>query len=304
MGKGVGLLDLCWASCNQQRCCSQDFVITNSVRRNLQNIVRMLSGGRFPILLEGPTSSGKTSLVRFLARLTGHEFVRINNHEHTDLQEYVGQYVCDPITGQLVFQEGVLVRAARAGHWVVLDELNLAPSEVLEALNRLLDDNRELYIPDTGATVKPHPEFMVFATQNPAGGLYGGRKLLSRAFRNRFTEVFISELPMDELAAVIHHRCKMPPSYVRAMLAVYQDLQSHRCHSCFPWETKLYDSQRPSPLGSSAIILLPRARHGGLRASSRAPPEGRGSRSGASSSAEKLFWCQGSAGGLHKRSSG
>eukprot|EP00928_Gymnodinium_smaydae_P070251 TRINITY_DN54136_c0_g1_i1.p1 TRINITY_DN54136_c0_g1~~TRINITY_DN54136_c0_g1_i1.p1 ORF type:complete len:2263 (+),score=321.22 TRINITY_DN54136_c0_g1_i1:723-6791(+) len=209
----------------------KDFVITPSVRRHLRHIARMLSGGRFPILLEGPTSAGKTSLVKFLALLTGHDFVRINNHEQTDLQEYVGQYVCDPTTGQLVFQEGVLVRAARAGHWVVLDELNLAPSEVLEALNRLLDDNRELFIPDTGTTVKPHPEFMVFATQNPAGGLYGGRKMLSRAFRNRFTEVFISELPMDELAAVLHHRCRLPPSFVSVMLAVYKELQTHRCQS-------------------------------------------------------------------------
>ncbi|CAE8606408.1 unnamed protein product, partial [Polarella glacialis] len=209
----------------------QDFVITPSVRRNLHNISRMLSGGRSPLLLEGPTSSGKTSLVKFLAQLTGHEFVRINNHEHTDLQEYVGQYVCDPETGQLVFQEGVLVRAARAGHWVVLDELNLAPSEVLEALNRLLDDNRELYIPDTGITVKPHEEFMVFATQNPAGGTYGGRKLLSRAFRNRFTEIFVQELPMEELGVVLHKRCAVPPSYVKSMLGVYSDLQSHRNQS-------------------------------------------------------------------------
>ena len=35
-----------------------------------------------------------------------------------------------------MFREGALVTAVRAGHWVVLDELNLAPSEVLEALNR------------------------------------------------------------------------------------------------------------------------------------------------------------------------
>ena len=38
--------------------------------------------------------------------------------------------------GRLVFREGALVTAVREGHWVVLDELNLAPSEVLEALNR------------------------------------------------------------------------------------------------------------------------------------------------------------------------
>ena len=29
-------------------------------------------------------------------------------------------------------------------YWIILDELNLAPSEVLEALNRLLDDNRSV----------------------------------------------------------------------------------------------------------------------------------------------------------------
>ena len=39
-------------------------------------------------------------------------------------------------SGALVFREGALVTALREGHWVVLDELNLAASDVLEALNR------------------------------------------------------------------------------------------------------------------------------------------------------------------------
>ena len=54
-----------------------------------------------------------------------------------------------PLTGKLTFREGVLVEAMRKGHWLILDELNLAPSDVLEALNRLLDDNRELFIAET-----------------------------------------------------------------------------------------------------------------------------------------------------------
>ena len=40
------------------------------------------------------------------------------------------------------------------GHWIILDELNLAPSDVLEALNRVLDENRELFIPETQTVVK------------------------------------------------------------------------------------------------------------------------------------------------------
>lgn len=58
-----------------------------------------------------------------------------------------------------------------------MDELNLAPSDVLEALNRVLDDNRELFIPETQQIVKAHDNFMLFATQNPPG-LYGGRKVI------------------------------------------------------------------------------------------------------------------------------
>ena len=41
---------------------------------------------------------------------------------------------------------------------------------------QLLDDNRELFIPETQETVKAHRRFMLFATQNPPGQ-YGGRKV-------------------------------------------------------------------------------------------------------------------------------
>ena len=39
-----------------------------------------------------------------------------------------------------------------------------------------MDDNRELFIPETQETIKAHPKFMLFATQNPPGH-YGGRKV-------------------------------------------------------------------------------------------------------------------------------
>ena len=71
------------------------------------------------------------------------------------------------------------------GYWVILDELNLAPSEILEALNWLLDYNQETFIVETQTTIKAHPHFRIFATQNPTEG-YGGRKQLSEAFKNRF----------------------------------------------------------------------------------------------------------------------
>lgn len=67
--------------------------------------MRVVSIGRFPVLLQGETSVGKTSLITYLAQLTGNLCVRINNHEHTDLQEYVGCYGPNE-SGKLVFNEG------------------------------------------------------------------------------------------------------------------------------------------------------------------------------------------------------
>ncbi|KAJ3358451.1 hypothetical protein GGF32_000407 [Allomyces javanicus] len=219
---------------------SKPYILTPSVHRNMCNLTRSVMTGKYPVLIQGPTSSGKTSMIEYLAHLTHHKFVRINNHEHTDLQEYLGCYVSDE-TGKLVFKEGALVTALREGHWIVLDELNLAPTDVLEALNRLLDDNRELFIPETQQVVRPHPHFMLFATQNPPS--YGGRKVLSRAFRNRFLELHFDDLPDDELHQILSQRCAIPPSYALKMISVYQELRKRR------QESRLFD-------GKSSFVTL------------------------------------------------
>jgi len=219
------------------------YIITATVQQRLKDLARVIVARKHPILLQGPTSAGKTSLVEHLALVTGHKFVRINNHEHTDIQEYMGSYVSDS-QGRLVFQEGpymfvhrpqpvvlgALVTAVREGAWIVLDELNLAPSEVLEALNRLLDDNRELFIPETQEVVKPHSSFLLFATQNPPG-VYGGRKVLSRAFRNRFVELHVDDIPESELTTILELRCQIPPSYCTCMINAMKELQLRRNHT-------------------------------------------------------------------------
>ncbi|CAG9805676.1 unnamed protein product [Chironomus riparius] len=204
----------------------KEYIMTESVQKNLKDLARIISIGKLPILIQGPTSAGKTSLIEYIARRSGNHCLRINNHEHTDLQEYVGTYVAD-VSGKLSFQEGVLVQAMRNGYWIILDELNLAPSDILEALNRVLDDNRELYIPETQVLVKAHPNFMLFATQNPPG-LYGGRKTLSRAFKNRFIELHFSEIPKKELEVILEKRCMIPMSYAQKMVKTMSTLQVNR----------------------------------------------------------------------------
>lgn len=59
------------------------FILTPSASQNLRRLARAIASGPWPILLEGPTSAGKTTLVEYIAARVGHRIVRINNHEHT-----------------------------------------------------------------------------------------------------------------------------------------------------------------------------------------------------------------------------
>uniref|UniRef100_A0A1I8BCV5 Midasin n=1 Tax=Meloidogyne hapla TaxID=6305 RepID=A0A1I8BCV5_MELHA len=206
-----------------------NYVFTPSVRENIKLLASVVSTRRYPILLEGETSAGKTSMVIQLAKMSGNCVYRINNHEHSDIQEYIGSYAPD-IDGRLVFSEGLLLKALKFGHWIILDELNLAPSAVLEALNRLLDDNRELFVAELNCTIKAHTSFQLFATQNPFG-VYSGRKHLSRAFLNRFMVIQCDTIPLPELPLIVQQRCGIAPKQAKLAVDVLYELRNRRAIS-------------------------------------------------------------------------
>jgi midasin len=72
--------------------------------------------------------------------------------------------------------------------------------------------------------VVPAVGFKLFATQNPVG-IYGGRKNLSRAFRNRFIEICFGDLPFEEIEDIVSRSCGIPAKFSKAMVDVMRDLQ-------------------------------------------------------------------------------
>ena len=59
-------------------------------------------------------------------------------------------------------------------------------------------------------------------------GLYGGRKVLSRAFRSRFLELNVGDIPDGELATILEQRCALAPSYAAKLVAVMRELYRQR----------------------------------------------------------------------------
>ena len=50
----------------------------------------------------------------------------------------------------------------------MIDEMNLAQQSILEGLNAILDHRRTVYIPELNREFTCHPDFFVFACQNPS----------------------------------------------------------------------------------------------------------------------------------------
>ena len=72
------------------------------------------------------------------------------------------------------FVESNIVRAARNGDWVLLDEINLASQDTLESIASLFTNRQDggpsLFLPETGniGRIHAHRDFRIFAAMNPA----------------------------------------------------------------------------------------------------------------------------------------
>lgn len=173
-----------------------------TTRNNAMRVVRACQLTK-PVLLEGSPGVGKTSLIAALAKIFGYTLCRINLSDQTDLVDLFGSDM--PVEGgepgQFAWKDAEFLRALQQGHWVLLDEMNLAPQAVLEGLNAVLDHRGTVYIPELGRSFPRHPAFRIFAAQNPLQQ-GGGRKGLPKSFLNRFTKVYVQELSAEDLLLV------------------------------------------------------------------------------------------------------
>ena len=154
-------------------------------------------------LLADFTVTHNSSLIQSLAAASSHQLTRIQLSEQTDMMDLLG--VDLPVEGEkpgtFRWSDGVFLQAMKAGHWVLLDELNLASQSVLEGLNAVLDHRSEMFIPELGQTIHSPASFRVFAAQNPMQQ-GGGRRGLPASFLNRFTKVQLDVLSREDLLCV------------------------------------------------------------------------------------------------------
>lgn len=161
-----------------------------------------------PVMLVGPTGSGKTTAVKNMAYALGWPLSRINFSGDTRASDVLGEKTIevDPATGQSVIRwvDGVIPDAKRNGRILLLDEIDACPPEIAFVLQSLLEKGHPLTLTGNNGEVVTQecegPGLRIFATANTVGkgdssGIYAGTRNQNAAFLDRFLVKRVGYLP-------------------------------------------------------------------------------------------------------------
>jgi len=153
---------------------------------------------KIPFLLKGPTGTGKSRFIEYMADKLGRKLITIACHEETSSTDLIGRFI---IKGaEAVWLDGPLTKAVKEGAIIYLDEIAEARPDVIVAIHSLTDHRRKLYIDKLGETIKAHEDFMLVASFNP--GYQKGFKELKPSTKQRFVAMSFT-YPEEKIEAEI-----------------------------------------------------------------------------------------------------
>ena len=174
-------------------------------RREIELVVAALAADRH-ILLEGPPGTGKSTLLREVARELGVGFEFVEGNAELTPARLIGHFDPARVLAEGyeadVFVDGPLTRALRNGSLLYIEELNRVPEETLNVLVTVMSE-RETHVPRLGR-IGAADGFRLVAAMNPFDAV--GTARISSAIYDRMCRLAVDYQSSDEERSITARR--------------------------------------------------------------------------------------------------
>jgi nitric oxide reductase NorQ protein len=180
---------------------------------------------QIPVLLKGPTGSGKTRFIEYMAwklgrpltiikdvtegggnqKAHGLPLVTVACHEDLTASDLVGRYLLEGEETRWI--DGPLTRAVKAGAICYLDEVVEARKDTTVLIHPLTDHRRILPIEKRGQIVEAASGFLLVISYNP--GYQSVLKDLKHSTRQRFIAVEFGYPTREQETQIIAHEAQI-----------------------------------------------------------------------------------------------
>ena len=181
---------------------------------------------RLPVMLKGPTGSGKTRFVEHMAWRLNRPLITVACHEDLSATDLVGRFLLEG--EETVWHDGPLTKAVRGGAICYLDEVVEARKDTIVIIHPLTDDRRRLPIEKRGTLLDAPPDFMLVVSYNP--GYQSIIKDLKQSTRQRFVALEFDYPPPEMETEIVAREGGIDANVARDLVLIGQKIRNLRGH--------------------------------------------------------------------------
>jgi nitric oxide reductase NorQ protein len=181
---------------------------------------------RLPVMLKGPTGSGKTRFVEHMAWRLNRPLITVACHEDLSATDLVGRFLLEG--EETIWHDGPLTKAVRNGAICYLDEVVEARKDTIVIIHPLTDDRRRLPIEKRGTVLEAPPDFMLVVSYNP--GYQSILKDLKQSTRQRFVALEFDYPPPEMETEIVAREGGVDAGVARDLVLIGQKVRNLRGH--------------------------------------------------------------------------
>ncbi len=174
-----------------------------------------------PVLLKGPTGSGKSRFVEYMADQSDRPLIQVACNEDTSASDLIGRFLIKG--GETVWVDGPVTRAVRTGSFLYLDEVAEAREDVMVVLHSLSDFRRTLYIDKTGESLNAAQGFQMIMSFNP--GYQSRLKEMKPSTRQRFVTIAFDFPTLDVEVEIVSKESGVDLNVAKKLCALGEQIR-------------------------------------------------------------------------------